>query len=49
MQKGLLFKYMQSNYKTDDFKRGKSTVSKKRHRRFIKSKAKRLLNKELSD
>jgi len=41
MTTNILTHYMKSNWKVEDFGRGKSPVSKARHRRIIKKKANR--------
>lgn len=46
MSNNLLLKYMKSNWKVEDFGRGKSKVAKQRHRRIIKKKS---LNEFLKD
>lgn len=42
-------KYMKSHYRIEDFGRGKSKVSKARHRRIIKKKSLKELFKDLKD
>jgi hypothetical protein len=37
--KNILIKYLKSNYRVEDFGRGKSKVSKARHRRRLKKRA----------
>lgn len=48
MSTNLLLKYMKSNWKIDDFGRGKSKVAKNRHRRIIKKNSLREFLKDLS-
>jgi hypothetical protein len=45
--KGLFTKYEKSDWKSDDFGRGKNKTSKSRHRRAIKKKAKNIFEKDL--
>jgi hypothetical protein len=48
MGSNILLKYMKSNWKSEDFGRGKSKVAKARHRRSLKRKANRELLNDLN-
>lgn len=49
MNKGTYNKRQKSDYKSDDFGRGKSPAAKGRHRRSIKKKAKRQTDRDYND
>jgi len=46
--KALIKKYMKSHWKCEDFGRGKSKLTKSRHRRTIKKKASREFEKDIN-
>ena len=48
MKNKIMFKYLKCNWKSDDFGRGKSVISKSRIRRTIKKIAKRLFEKDMN-
>jgi len=48
MSTNILLRYMKSNYKIEDFGRGKSRIAKGRQRRIIKKKSYREFNNDLS-
>jgi hypothetical protein len=47
--KSLNLRIMKSSYKVEDFGRGKSKVSKARHKRILKKKTKNIIDKEIKN